>query len=268
VYLFRAMVIQGDYFLSEGKEGRPLTRVTIVLLWVFHVISWGVPLILCIALLAGHLYTRNSDPGSWCHPKVPWSYILWEAPMVGAFVVNALLYCALIFLLRLRRSKSQNDYITRQVMWRLTLFLVVYFIAWAPDVLFHVERLIFPDCSLLWLGILQNMFAPLQGFGNCLVYGLLNRKIRKQHKWYILVLMVIFSPLLVIPSFIIFTLRKLGICRKPGDESDPFEILPKSKSEDDFSGIRYYAINNGADSFGEVDQVNFSNFPNTPVPSL
>jgi len=57
----------------------------------------------------------------------------------------------------------------------LSLYLVTFVLCWVWDVVDHIITTIYPGCDLYWLWILQDLFSPLQGFLNFIVYGVANQ---------------------------------------------------------------------------------------------
>eukprot|EP01087_Luapelamoeba_hula_P010609 TRINITY_DN2816_c0_g1_i3.p1 TRINITY_DN2816_c0_g1~~TRINITY_DN2816_c0_g1_i3.p1 ORF type:complete len:350 (-),score=21.83 TRINITY_DN2816_c0_g1_i3:353-1402(-) len=196
-YAFHTTLFKGDLFLKETVETQ--TKTTTILVIIFHVISWGIPLPLCILLLAANVYKRT-DAG-WCHPAQPWQSATWMAPLLAVFFFNTLLTIAVAITVkyqnRLTHSRSRT-HLSSPLTWQLGMFLAAYLVCWAPDVAYHILELAAPSCRLIWLALLQNFLAPLQGFLNCLVYGL-SRNVRDEYKWYMLPFWILVSPILVVP---------------------------------------------------------------------
>ncbi|KAL6059623.1 Slime mold cyclic amp receptor protein [Balamuthia mandrillaris] len=211
-YLFRAIVLDKDLFIKEGGSayaGRQ--RCTRIMFLAFHTLSWGLPLIFCVTLLAGDMYSPSE--GGWCHPLLPYHLIFWELPMLLVFVWNAVLY-AVIFLFMHRRSRmAGRDHLSIKVQSRLTLFLLVYIVCWAPSLTSTLVVFINKNCALFWLLAAKNFLSPSQGFLNCLVYGLSNRQVRQQYNIWISLLLFVVSPFLVIPVMILSGLRMCGLLR-------------------------------------------------------
>ena len=139
---------------------------------VFHLISWGLPLTFCIVLGSADGYARN-ERGGWCHPTGTWQIVLWEVPMIAAFLLNAILSCVITIFIRHRLSKAGKglfgplsssmfskpfaDYtagtrrhLSSRVTRQLALFLIVYLVCWLPDVISHISIFIWPSCHLFW----------------------------------------------------------------------------------------------------------------------
>ena len=112
--------------------------------------------------------------------------------------------------------------LSKVVRKRVSAYVFVYLICWAPDVVVHLLPY-FTDCNLFILYALTALVNPLQGtaspspschpwdlstpttsigFLNCVVYALTNSGLRRKTSKKRLALIFLLSPLLVIPSFL------------------------------------------------------------------
>jgi len=58
---------------------------------------------------------------------------------------------------------GSKSHLSGKIQGQMALFVLVYAVCWAPNVVSHLESFIFPDCWLFWLGFLQNALSPAQG---------------------------------------------------------------------------------------------------------
>jgi len=199
-YLFYAIVLQNDIMLTEGNIGTGTKKHTWTTSFMiaFHTICWGIPLVLCVILASAGWYQKYE--GGWCHPQQPFLFIFWQFPMIFSFFINALIYTIIsIFLKRRSHKAGSKSHLSGKIQGQMALFVLVYAVCWAPNVVSHLESFIFPDCWLFWLGFLQNALSPAQGFLNCIVYGLANQQARMRYRWWQHILLFFLSPSIVLP---------------------------------------------------------------------
>eukprot|EP01112_Ceratiomyxa_fruticulosa_P013321 TRINITY_DN3748_c0_g1_i1.p1 TRINITY_DN3748_c0_g1~~TRINITY_DN3748_c0_g1_i1.p1 ORF type:complete len:199 (-),score=11.71 TRINITY_DN3748_c0_g1_i1:695-1291(-) len=57
---------------------------------LYHLISWGIPALACIVMVAGKYIVRG--PGEVCIPEEPAMFLFWFAPLILAIVITSVLY--------------------------------------------------------------------------------------------------------------------------------------------------------------------------------
>jgi len=148
---------------ATNQAGESRTKVILM-----HIVSWGLPAIIIIILLAGNAVIE-SDAG-WCHTKSPYQWSLWFTPMLLSFIFNMMMY-----IMTLKKFTSSNagrgqKMINNNIQKRVTIYLLIFILCWFCDIVDHIIEDIHCSFYILWL--LQNITTPLQGFCNFLVYGI------------------------------------------------------------------------------------------------
>jgi len=171
------------------QELRYLTKIPRPLLHdvIYNLVSWGIPAILCTILIGGH----NIIPGEqhWCHLKKDFEISFWFIPLVVAMLWNLCFYLVIIKHVRdmLRPVASSNNrpaaseaiHYQLLLIRKLSFLMLVFVLCWTPDFFNHIRQYFFQsDCPSQPLLILQDLFSPLQGFLNSLVYGFANKEFR------------------------------------------------------------------------------------------
>jgi len=132
----------------------------------FHFISWGVPAILtAIALFAGVIVKDNYAP--WCHLQSVFEWTFWFTPMILSIGTNLCLYILIFIYFRTQLQRRNETVIFR----RLSIYLLAFIMCWIWNIIDHAITHFKPGCTIYFLWILQDIFAPLQGFLNFLVYA-------------------------------------------------------------------------------------------------
>ncbi|EGG13368.1 G-protein-coupled receptor family protein [Cavenderia fasciculata] len=172
-------------------------------LWVFQVVSWGVPTVMTAVMVGRDMITEDAESG-WCQPNKVARWAFWFGPLLFSLAWNIILYAMILWQYRSSmsgsittqfRKKNNNGYdddpysinqptspsnrfITEKkrklhlkVAKRLGVYLLAFLICWVPDVFDNL--LVQPNqyCQFYWLWLLQNITSPLQGFLNFIVYG-------------------------------------------------------------------------------------------------
>jgi len=162
-----------SFFLYSATRQSPERPSRIILM---HVISWGVPAILVLSqVLAKGIAV--SDHSLWCISTMAFEWGIWIAPLALCFCFNAVMY-VLILRFTYRYSSSLHSSTPTEgqkkifslVQKRITVYILIFFLCWIWDIADHVALYIF-NCKIYVLWLLQDLFVPLQGFFNFVVYG-------------------------------------------------------------------------------------------------
>jgi hypothetical protein len=92
------------------------------------------------------------------------------------FILNAFFIISTI----IRLKKRPYNKAFHRIVYKIALFPLFMFIAWAPSSIYRILEL-----DNLILGVLTYLLVPLQGFFNPIAYGLINEKIEKKIKKFI-----------------------------------------------------------------------------------
>jgi len=139
---------------------------------LYHLVSWGIPGILCAIAMAGSTF---GDVGPWCwiEKEHQWArfacYYVWlllimifDSVMFGIVIWNAK---------TVRSSDGQPLMAAEPLAYRLRLYLLAFIITKFFSVLNRFYDLASPDNPSFTLNILQSLFEPFTGFCNAMVYG-------------------------------------------------------------------------------------------------
>jgi len=148
---------------------------------IYHLVSWGLPLVIVVSLsISGELIVFNK--AEWCHPHELYHWLFWLTPIIVSLAWNSVFY---ILIIRSFKKMSEsfpdmdkdNYKIENNALEKLlSLYLLVFVFCWIWDFIYHIASSAF-KCNMFVMWIIANLFAPMQGFLNFLVYGLLNRMI-------------------------------------------------------------------------------------------
>lgn len=99
---------------------------------------------------------------------------------------------------------------TLSLPFRISLYLIVFFLCWSLDVTQYAILSFKPDAHIFPLIVAYNIMLMSQGALDALVYGLTNKEMRKNYseKLRFCFILLTFSPVLVIPCMLSTTLRK------------------------------------------------------------
>ncbi|EGG13991.1 cAMP receptor-like protein [Cavenderia fasciculata] len=150
------------------------------LMYIFGAISYGIPLIITLPLTFTNSIIQDTET-AWCETDRVFELTLWFGPLLVCLLTCVFYY---IRLRRLFRKKFEyrlnvNDRL-RQIdgiiSRRLTLYILVFIVTWAPDVVQHFISF-FSSCSFYPLMVIQNLLAPSQGNSSLL------KQINKRPNW-------------------------------------------------------------------------------------
>jgi len=99
--------------------------------------------------------------------------------------------------------------ILRRIVVRFSFYILIFFICWSLDIVTNLISMVDENCSIYAFFFVYTFFRNLQGLLNCLVYGMINLKIRKRFTESILSAVVatwelFLSPMLVLPAFVAY----------------------------------------------------------------
>ncbi|KYQ89984.1 hypothetical protein DLAC_11729 [Tieghemostelium lacteum] len=162
------------YLLRETFEWKPYDFQ----IWVFHVISWSISIGSIFSLIFGNVIKRSPETG-WCSITGAYQLYFWIIPLFLSFLWNLICYIIiyhkfkgiLSFGIYGRRSVSLHRVISR----KLTFYLLAFLLCWVFDLINHSVYYFLSKCPPFTLMVLQNLFSPLQGTANFIVYSITNK---------------------------------------------------------------------------------------------
>lgn len=142
--------------------------------YIFHGITWTLSFILAVAPVFTHDYNPNgitrNIPRCWLQDSKDlarfWAYYIW---VMLVMVAIAVMYTDLILKLR-RSSVVQQRVDTFSVRWYL--YPAIYWGVWIVPCILRILEQAYPDRNFDVLVLVQSITMPMQGFLNCLVYGI------------------------------------------------------------------------------------------------
>lgn len=143
--------------------------------------------------------------------------IFWFFPNMLSFVYTAI-NC--LFIIKLVRGIPRNYWtaikrhgiLTLPIEIRVILYLVVFFISWPLDIITNAMGYApeFRKCQIFSLLIVYQFLLQFQGAMDAMVFGITNKQLRThyQERPFRAVIVFLFGPILVIPFFIGYVVRK------------------------------------------------------------
>lgn len=170
------------YQLIDARNRTPRKLETL-----YHVLSWGIPSLIC-----GYLFFRQRTDLPSMGPTTgrPWCWIesarsdsdqwmqfaFFYGPLLGLFLFNLCIYMWLC-----RRVRRLMSPLQHKIRRRLLLYLGVFIILTAPGLANRIWQAVDPNHTPNFaLLCADSLCGPLQGFGNAVVYGL-NKRLRERY---------------------------------------------------------------------------------------
>jgi len=152
----------------------------------YHTVSWGIPSIIVVISLAAQSIIY-SDQG-WCHSTEAYEIALWFAPIGFTVLWNLFFYVLIIYQIwKVRKTMIAPTHANEQransmqlkLAFKLASLLLVFVVCWGFDFWNHLAQYLWNSCTTPVLYFLQDLFSPLQGFLNSIVYGLSTKELRR-----------------------------------------------------------------------------------------
>lgn len=149
---------------------------------VYHVLSWGYPLLWSSIVLGMNRFGRASN-WCWLIPDEAHHYFSWRfftfLPVYILMFFNIAVYIGVCVSLRrmLRQSKYSTIFssIDRRkelkALRQLSIIMIAFFITWIPPMVNRLVESLSPMGVYFWLDMAQALTNPLQGFCNLILYG-------------------------------------------------------------------------------------------------
>jgi len=152
----------------------------------FHAFTWSFAAIdVGIAAAFNSFGSANFDePGtkpSWCWIKYDRNaekFLLYFLPFLVICLFNIVVY---ITVLKKINNVVKSRELKGRAFHRMRLYLLVFMLCIGIGAINRFQNFISPKNPIFWLNILDATVSPLQGFLNCLVYGM-NKQIR--NAWF------------------------------------------------------------------------------------
>jgi hypothetical protein len=167
----------------------------------------------------------------WCVEQEPYHFMFWFGPIAFSYLICTVCYVVIIAKYVTRFGCTRSDKMTVVLPLKLTLYIAVFLLTWSLDFLDYIFKFI--DKPLPpWFSVVVNLFVNSQGSFNFLVYGMLNRGLRKQYTFKRGVLVFIIGPFLLPLVFIRWLKRMLEQETVPFEPLiDPYSTLGKSMTD-------------------------------------
>ncbi|EGC34657.1 hypothetical protein DICPUDRAFT_34601 [Dictyostelium purpureum] len=132
----------------------------------FHMVCWGIPFITALVSLLFHAYGRTA---SWCFLYDPTSVfrLLYYVPLIAVFFINLLVFVAI----RWKISQHSNSLVSK-VNIIVSFYLIAFTLSQLPTIINSFQNFSKPNDPQFSLYAFQLLLQPLQGFLNCIVYGI------------------------------------------------------------------------------------------------
>jgi len=191
-------------------------------MWPFHVVSWGIPFLQCVAVSP---FLKQDSDQRICLPSEPFHLLFWFAPLILAIIIAIIIYAILMIKLSQALSKSGGRYNIFSVItevtsgagsvpigFRLTTYILVFIICWTLNILSYLLQYVYSNCTIFILLVIADSLLQLQGFLDCVVYGITNKQLRRvffKLNFFKRIGIIIFAPILVPYSLLYFIYRQL-----------------------------------------------------------
>eukprot|EP01112_Ceratiomyxa_fruticulosa_P009978 TRINITY_DN261_c0_g2_i2.p1 TRINITY_DN261_c0_g2~~TRINITY_DN261_c0_g2_i2.p1 ORF type:complete len:342 (-),score=23.18 TRINITY_DN261_c0_g2_i2:98-1123(-) len=157
----------------------------------YHLLSWGVPILLTVIIFAGG-HIPDTPTNLICTPMPYPHMFFWIIPLFVVMLITTFIYVLLIRQLLKKKPDEDkeslhhsfrglsNVNIPPMLLFRLSLYVVVLFVCWTPDITrFTLES--FANIHNRVFFFTSGPFMVSQGAFNCLVYGVTNRQLRNRY---------------------------------------------------------------------------------------
>lgn len=141
IYLYKCVF----YATPNPSNNNSSTNIRLtqdkLLMVIFHVLSWGIPLIFCIILIFTHQMEQDKAT-KLCFPLPGPHFYMWFLPIVICFIVSVIVYIRLM--IRLKQTMSWTFILkgfrdqTLSLPFRISLYLIVFFLCWSLDITQYV----------------------------------------------------------------------------------------------------------------------------------
>eukprot|EP01113_Clastostelium_recurvatum_P049686 TRINITY_DN9249_c1_g1_i3.p1 TRINITY_DN9249_c1_g1~~TRINITY_DN9249_c1_g1_i3.p1 ORF type:complete len:358 (-),score=51.56 TRINITY_DN9249_c1_g1_i3:44-1030(-) len=220
---------------------------------VFKIISWGIPAITCITVVAGKMLYQ-SHPMLLCEIREPFHFLVWFFPLMIVMAIAVVIYAILLRHLHVSMKLEQEAYKQRNHMYhpleepknivrksssnvsfRLSLYIVVFILSWSLNIIDYGIQY-FTGCSYFGILLVSNTMLQAQGFMDCIVYGLTNKNLRQKYDGFIPgIIAFLFSPLLIVPIVLRLSYQTLSGQGINADIDDDDATAPINREKTSYS---------------------------------
>ncbi|XP_066267695.1 cyclic AMP receptor-like protein A [Branchiostoma lanceolatum] len=148
---------------------------------VYHVLSWGVPLILsCLPFIGNHY----GPAGAWCwipNQYTHWRFGIWYGPLFCLLGLMVVVYTCITVTLNRKVKRWEGTYdpdvernkdLLKEDIKPLRAYPFIYLALSIFPLVHRIQNAISPDNTVFALVVLHALTSPLQGMVNAIVYGL------------------------------------------------------------------------------------------------
>jgi len=206
---------------------------------IFHLASWGLPVV-CVAISIPFSSKIYESTVGMCLQEEPWHIILWFTPVIISLLLSLFMFLIIIWKL----CKAGGIFHKKQLrlVRRVAVFIAIL-LCWVPDLLTYFLDFGLKDCYIFALAMIYSILRNGQGFWDAVAYGYINySEVSKlyadtsvQSRIALTTLLVIFSPILVIPLGIHWIYSHLKCEHKKTEPTPPVQdneaLLPAAKEQ-------------------------------------
>ncbi|KAG7463457.1 hypothetical protein MATL_G00176710 [Megalops atlanticus] len=147
----------------------------------YHVLAWGVPLLMSCMPLFGGFY---GPAGAWCwitEEHVAWRFGIWYVPLFTLIVLMMICYARIIYVANKRMQSWFGTFNPERERRKVSLAEEIKPLKWYPSVYLLVSlfplinrlhNAFYPRDPVFSLTVLHVFSAPLHGLANAFVFGL------------------------------------------------------------------------------------------------
>jgi len=157
---------------QETKSDHPFVYIPRGIIAVCHVLAWGYPLATVIGMIAYPDVITNTLEG-WCSLQTQYNWT-WFSVIVVSVILNMVFYVLILQKLSGTWSFFSDKKSLLWLKFKFSSYLLTFIFCWIWDVIYNVYSLL-GACEPLWVIIMKQVFPPLQGFLNFLIFVSLYR---------------------------------------------------------------------------------------------
>ncbi|XP_060080370.1 cyclic AMP receptor-like protein A isoform X1 [Ylistrum balloti] len=148
--------------------------------WVYHVLCWGLPLVLsCLPFIGNHY----GPAGAWCWIEDNWHWRvgIWYGPLFLTIFCLFVVYIYITYILTRKASSWQGTYdpdtehhkeLMKEDIKPLRAYPCIYLAVSIFPLINRIQNAISPEYPVFPLMVLSALSSPIQGAVNAIVFGL------------------------------------------------------------------------------------------------
>jgi len=183
---------------------------------IYHALSWSVPLLQGVFLFD----TIKPSSQELCLPEEPYFVLFYYVPISIAILISLVVYTVFVRDIVVKASFTVST-VVMQIPFRLALYVLVMFICWIPNIVAYSFEGLLPAESRRDMLVIVNGLMELQGFLDCVVYGMTNKDFRRHYAGVRGFVHALFSPVLLPFSIIVCLYKKFRTPSSVDEENAP-----------------------------------------------